>query len=293
MAAMAGEAFCFSFLQATNTMTDANFCRSAKLLAMSLGMTAMGATAVLAQTPADLLTRKDKMSDSTGVMTARTLAKNGVPFDAELLVQGLRDGMAGGEIRIPEKELKVVLQSMQADILRKLSSERSVKASINRENGLIYQADYRKKPDVNVLPGNLMYRVIKDGTGDKPGDLSQVVVRRMRRQTVFARSSMSPGIRSDSFDGRGSVKLTRDGRVSPLSNLTRVGAGAGPRLPIMHNPSEVHKRADRKAACSHGFSKCAKTLVVDQCRSGTPPQNPADTRDHMRKLSRRKGPIRR
>ena len=158
-------------------MTDANFCRSAKLLAMSLGMTAMGATAVLAQTPADLLTRKDKMSDSTGVMTARTLAKNGVPFDAELLVQGLRDGMAGGAIRIPEKELKVVLQSMQADILRKLSSERSVKASINRENGLIYQADYRKKPDVNVLPGNLMYRVIKDGTGDKPGDLSQVVVR--------------------------------------------------------------------------------------------------------------------
>jgi len=158
-------------------MTDSNLCRSAKLLAISLGMTAMGTTAVLAQTPADLLTLKDKMSYSTGVMTARTLAKNGVPFDAELLVQGLRDGMAGGEIRIPEKELKVVLQSMQADILRKLSSERSVKASINRENGLIYQADYRKKPDVNVLPGNLMYRVIKDGTGDKPGDLSQVVVR--------------------------------------------------------------------------------------------------------------------
>ena len=154
-----------------------NFRRSTRLLALMTAMIALGSTAAWAQSPAELLTLKEKMSYSTGVMTARTLAKNGVPFDAELLVQGLRDGMAGGAIRIPEKELKVVLQSMQADILRKLSSERSVKASINRENGLIYQADYRKKSDVNVLPGNLMYRVIKDGTGDRPGDLSQVVVR--------------------------------------------------------------------------------------------------------------------
>ena len=154
-----------------------NFRRSSRLLALMTAMTALFSTAAWAQSPAELLTLKEKMSYSTGVMTARTLAKNGVPFDAELLVQGLRDGMAGGAIRIPEKELKVVLQSMQADILRKLSSERSVKASINRENGLIYQADYRKKSDVNVLPGNLMYRVIKEGTGDKPGDLSQVVVR--------------------------------------------------------------------------------------------------------------------
>ena len=154
-----------------------NFRRSTRLLALMTAMTALFSTAAWAQSPAELLTLKEKMSYSTGVMTARTLAKNGVPFDAELLVQGLRDGMAGGAIRIPEKELKVVLQSMQADILRKLSSERSVKASINRENGLIYQADYRKKSDVNVLPGNLMYRVIKEGTGDKPGDLSQVVVR--------------------------------------------------------------------------------------------------------------------
>ncbi len=126
---------------------------------------------------APLATLKDKMSYSTGVMTARTLAKNGVAFDAELLVQGLRDGITGGAIRIDEKELKIVLQSMQADIQRKMASERSVKASINRENGLIFQADFRKQPDVTALPGGLMVRVIKDAKGDKPTDLSTVVVR--------------------------------------------------------------------------------------------------------------------
>ncbi len=126
---------------------------------------------------APLATLTDKMSYSTGVMTARTLAKNGVAFDAELLVQGLRDGITGGAIRIDEKELKIVLQSMQADIQRKMASERSVKASINRENGLIFQADFRKQPDVTALPGGLMVRVIKDAKGDKPTDLSTVVVR--------------------------------------------------------------------------------------------------------------------
>lgn len=159
------------------------FSIAATTLALTAAFSAAAQTQDAAPPAADsqaatsLLTLKDKMSYSTGVMTARSLAKNGVPFDLDLMVQGLRDGLAGGAIRLPEKELKVVLQSMQADILRKLSSERSVKASINRENGLIYQAEFRKQPDVTSLPGGLMVRVIKDATGDKPTDLSTVVVR--------------------------------------------------------------------------------------------------------------------
>ena len=127
--------------------------------------------------PAPLATLKDKMSYATGVMTARQLTKNDVPFDIELIVQGLRDGLAGGDIRMPEKELKVVLQSMSADIAKKMSNERQVKGSLNRERGVIFQAEYKAKPGVTVLPGNLMYRVIKEGKGDKPGDLGTVVVK--------------------------------------------------------------------------------------------------------------------
>ena len=124
-----------------------------------------------------LLTLKDKMSYSTGVMTARQLAKNGVPFDIDLIVQGMRDGMAGGAIRISEKELKIVLQSMSAEIQRKLSSERSVKASIARESGIRYATEYAKKPGVTALAGGLLVRTITEGKGDKPVDLNSVVVR--------------------------------------------------------------------------------------------------------------------
>lgn len=120
---------------------------------------------------------KDKTSYATGVMTARQLVKNEVPFDLALMIQGLKDGMAGGEIRISEKELKLVLQSMSADITRKLTNERQVKAGIAREHGLTFQEEFKAKADVTVLPGNLMYRVVQEGEGDTPGPMSTVVVK--------------------------------------------------------------------------------------------------------------------
>lgn len=126
---------------------------------------------------APLLTIKDKMSYATGVMTARQMTKNDVPFDVDLIIQGLRDGLAGGDIRMPEKELKIVLQSMSADIAKKMNNERQVKASLNRERGVIFQNEYKAKPGVTVLPGNLMYRVLKEGKGDKPSELGTVVVK--------------------------------------------------------------------------------------------------------------------
>jgi FKBP-type peptidyl-prolyl cis-trans isomerase len=154
--------------------------RSLRLAALAalLGCNSLwAADAAPAAADAPLVSLKDKMSYATGVMTARQLLKNDVPFDLDLMVQGLKDGMAGADIRMSEKELKVVLQSMSADIARKLSNERQVHASVAREKGNVFQAEYRNKPGVNVLPGNLMYRVVKEGKGDKPGELGTVVVR--------------------------------------------------------------------------------------------------------------------
>jgi FKBP-type peptidyl-prolyl cis-trans isomerase FklB len=126
---------------------------------------------------APLATLKDKTSYATGVMTARNLMKNEVPFDVELLIQGLRDAMAGGTVRMDEREIKVVLQSMQADMQRHLSNDLRVKASINQEKGKIFRTDYARQAGVVQLPGELMYRVVKTGNGDKPTELSQVVVK--------------------------------------------------------------------------------------------------------------------
>jgi FKBP-type peptidyl-prolyl cis-trans isomerase FklB len=169
---------------------------------------------------APLQSLRDKMSYSTGVMTARTLKKNGVDFDVELLIEGLRDAIAGHPIRIPEKELKVVLQSMQADIQRKIASERSVTASINREKGLAYQTEFRKSAGVASLPGGLMYRVIKQGSGDKPAsDLNTVVVR--------YRGTLIDGTQFDATpEGKTSTLRLTDVVTGLREALKRMPAGA-------------------------------------------------------------------
>jgi FKBP-type peptidyl-prolyl cis-trans isomerase FklB len=148
--------------------------------AFAQGAAPSAAAAASASPPsgtAPLPTLKEKMSYATGVMTARQLIKNEVPFDFDIMIQGLRDGIAGGEIRMSEKELKIVLQSMQADITKKLSNDRQIKAGLNRERGIIFQNNYKTKPGVVVLPGNLMYRVIQEGSGDKPKETGTVVVK--------------------------------------------------------------------------------------------------------------------
>jgi FKBP-type peptidyl-prolyl cis-trans isomerase FklB len=151
---------------------------SAPALAADAGTAeAIGAAASAPANTAQLKSVKDKVSYATGVMTARNLLKNEVDFDLDLMVQGLKDGMAGGAIAMDEKELKKVLSSMQADMQRHLTNERLVKASINRENGVIFQKEFAKKPGAVTVPGGLIYRVIKNGDGDKPEETATVVVK--------------------------------------------------------------------------------------------------------------------
>jgi FKBP-type peptidyl-prolyl cis-trans isomerase FklB len=172
-------------------MTRFTICKKSRRAALSRGTSVLALAACLAlpavaQTAApaaaaasgaQLSTYKDKLSYATGVMTVRNLIKNEIAFDYDLLLQGLKDGLAGGEIRMNEKELKLVLQSMSADIQRRLTNERQVKAGIAREKGVIFLNEYRAKPGVVVLPGNLMYRVITEGKGDKPRELGTAVVK--------------------------------------------------------------------------------------------------------------------
>ncbi|MEY4747818.1 MAG: hypothetical protein RIQ60_32 [Pseudomonadota bacterium] len=120
----------------------------------------------------------DRNGYATGLMTARNLLNNKVPFNAEMIIQGLRDGLAGGAaVKMSEHELRQVVTAMQSSMERHLTQERQAKALANADRGQAFQDKYRQQPGVIVLPGNVMYRILKAGDGDKASENSKIVVK--------------------------------------------------------------------------------------------------------------------
>jgi FKBP-type peptidyl-prolyl cis-trans isomerase FklB len=128
-------------------------------------------------------TNKEKISYATGVQAARNLTRNNIPFDPELLMQGIKDVLEGHSPRMHEKEMKVVLQSIQGEIHRNMVGNRAELALKNHTKGAAFIEDYKKKPGVVALPGNVLYRVLHEGHGELPHE-EDVIQARYRGTTI-------------------------------------------------------------------------------------------------------------
>jgi len=112
------------------------------------------------------MTPRQKMSYGVGVQTVRSLTRNEVTFDLELLIQGIRDAASGERLQVSEKDLKMAVSSMQAEIQRKLSADRVGLATRNRQRGELFAAEYAKRPGVKALPSKVLIRELRAGTAD-------------------------------------------------------------------------------------------------------------------------------
>ncbi len=126
-------------------------------------------------TASKLKTRKELISYSIGVTTARNLIKDGVELDADLVTQGIKDAMAGGRLQVNEKELRSVMSGFLGEMRQKMASNRKEAEQINKKKGDEFLATNSKKEGVVVLPNGLQYRVLKAGSGAKPSDSDTVL----------------------------------------------------------------------------------------------------------------------
>jgi FKBP-type peptidyl-prolyl cis-trans isomerase FklB len=108
-------------------------------------------------------TAQQKMSYALGVQTARNLIRSDVTFDVAQIVQGLRDAAAGERTAMPEKEMRMAVAGMQADIQRKLAADRVGLATRNRQRGEVFMAEYRRRPGVQALPSQVLLRELQAG----------------------------------------------------------------------------------------------------------------------------------
>ena len=121
-------------------------------------------TPLFAANPAPLETESDRISYSLGHQLAGDLVGQGVELDAAVMLQGLRDGLAGNEPQLDTGEMHALLLKMKQEILEKDREQRlarietrRIKAEQTRKKAEEFLTTNTGKAGVKTLPSGLQY----------------------------------------------------------------------------------------------------------------------------------------
>lgn len=115
-------------------------------------------------------------SYAIGLNIGRNMNRQGIDFDVERLIAGLRDGMAGNEPAMSEEELQAAMQTFQKKVMAEQQAKMEEQAMENQAAGKAFLDENAKREGVQVTDSGLQYEVIEEGTGPQPADGDTVVV---------------------------------------------------------------------------------------------------------------------
>jgi len=130
-----------------------------------------------------LKTDQDKVSYSMGVDMGRNLQKQGIDIEPDVLLQGLKDGMAGGTLKMTDDDMKATMTAFIQTVQEKMQAKEQAQGSDNKAKGAAFLEANKKKDGWKVTPSGLQYKVLTTGTGAKPTD-SDTVVTNYRGTTI-------------------------------------------------------------------------------------------------------------
>lgn len=130
-----------------------------------------------AASPAALATERDRISYAVGVQTGRALrTADGAEVDLDALVRGLKDGLEGARLQIPERQMNEMLGKFQQTLRQKMAASRARAIAENRLKAEKFLADNKGKDGVVTLASGLQYKILKTGTGPLPQESDVVTV---------------------------------------------------------------------------------------------------------------------
>ncbi len=137
------------------------------------------------ETPVANWPQKDRVSYSVGAQTGRALrTADGAEVNLDALVRGLKDGLEGHKLAIPEKEMQGLLQGFQQMLRQKMAATRGRAIAENRKKAMDFFAENKKKPGMVSLASGVQYQILKSGTGPLPKE--EDVVRVNYRGTLLS-----------------------------------------------------------------------------------------------------------
>jgi len=131
-----------------------------------------------AKTPAPLAlkTPKDKVSYSIGMNIGKSIKRDNVEVDPDLLLRGLKDVLGGATPLMTDQEAESTLTALQNDLRKKQDQEKQQVAETNKKEGDAFLAANKTKDGVVTLPSGLQYKILQEGTGPKPTAADTVTV---------------------------------------------------------------------------------------------------------------------
>ncbi|HEY3275359.1 MAG TPA: FKBP-type peptidyl-prolyl cis-trans isomerase [Syntrophorhabdaceae bacterium] len=126
--------------------------------------------------------KKDRMSYTIGVDIARTLKKQSIEVNPDIVKEAMRDVFSGRTLRLTEQEMADAKTKIEKDASDQKNAEVAALAEKNKKEEEKFLAENKKKEGVVTLPSGLQYKIIKAGTGKRPkeDDVISVHYRVMR-----------------------------------------------------------------------------------------------------------------
>lgn len=165
------------------------------------GSTAKESTAAKTTT---LDTDKQKQSYAIGMSFAKSLQRQSVDVDPNLVSQALKDTFAGKPL-LTDEQAQATLAALQTQMRAKMEVKMKEAGDKNKKEGEAFLAANKTKEGVVTLPSGLQYKIVKQGTGPKPTAADTVVCN--------YRGTLIDGTEFDSSEKHGGPATFPVGRV--------------------------------------------------------------------------------
>jgi FKBP-type peptidyl-prolyl cis-trans isomerase FklB len=135
------------------------------------------ATAAKSAAPLVLKTDKDKASYAIGLNMGKSMQKDAVDIDPNILARGLKDGMAGGKTKplMTDEEAAAAINALKAEVKKTQEAKMAQAGEANKKEGDAFLAANKTKEGVVTLPSGLQYKILTAGTGAKPTAADTVI----------------------------------------------------------------------------------------------------------------------
>ncbi len=154
----------------------------AGVLMVSLMAGCQPAKEKVTEKPLDLKNDEVKASYIIGVNMGKNLNKNvdsfqeiDIQISRDVIVQGFRDGLLGSE-KMNDKQIATGIKDFEKKITAKLQAKKAKEEKESLEKSNAYLKENAKKEGVITTDSGLQYKIIRPGTGAKPGIKDKVKV---------------------------------------------------------------------------------------------------------------------